>query len=273
MAFIKNLPVLLIPFLLSSCQKKQEEVSIVAEQKMALLLLGAPKVNGEWNPAWKAVMDTQRQTGRVGFVVVSVMDGPDGDEPQRRDMRDGVVALKQSGIPVLGYIDSESGNKGVVAIKQEAREWLARYGVGSFYIDQGIHGCTSRRRAYYTDMRSALKEVSPSMNVALSPAGGVEQGDECLIEYADVLVTYQGPGGAAYRKAQFPEWVTKLPPEKSWHILYGLPNAEEQDEDVALSGERSVRYVQATSEQPPFPYDKLSAWWSRFVKAMEPIKN
>ncbi|MFE2145692.1 spherulation-specific family 4 protein [Streptomyces sp. NPDC059456] len=155
-----------------------------------------------------------RSAGRLHSVVLNPASGP-GEAP---DERFASVArrLRDAGVPVLGYTDTDYGRRPHSAVVQDLlrhRDW---YGADGAFLDQA-------------SADPALLSHYGRLAVAARAAGArtlvLNHGVHPHPDYAalaDLLVTFEGPWDA-YREAAVPPWTADHPAQRFCHLVYAVP--------------------------------------------------
>ncbi|WP_424214110.1 spherulation-specific family 4 protein [Streptomyces sp. BI20] len=161
---------------------------------------------------WEAVIDA---ADRLHSVVLNPDNGP-GAAP---DPRFAAVAarLREAGVPVLGYADTDYGRRPHAAVVQDLlrhREW---YGTDGAFLDQAAAG--RELLAHYRRLSVAARAAGAAtlvLNHGTHPHPG-------YADLADLLVTFEGPWDAYREAAEPPDWTAEHPPARFCHLVYAVP--------------------------------------------------
>ncbi|QES50467.1 hypothetical protein DEJ50_24235 [Streptomyces venezuelae] len=161
--------------------------------------------------AWSALI---RAADRLHSVVLNPDSGP-GTAPDER-FAEVAGRLKDAGVPVLGYVDTDYGRRPHAAVVQDLlrhRDW---YGVDGAFLDQAAAdgGLLPHYRRLAVAARAAGARTLV-FNHGVHPDPGFAQ-------LADLLVTFEGPWDA-YRHAEVPEWTAAHPAHRFCHLVYAVP--------------------------------------------------
>ena len=190
---------------------------------------------------------------RLRAVVLNVDSGPG----RRVDPAfvDPVRALLDGGVVVLGYVNTDYGVRNPIEVAEETRRYHQLYGVADVFLDRVSAGWDGIE--YYQGVTRAARDLGArtvAFNHGVSPVSG-------YADHADLLGTFEGDRGA-YQDVTVPQWVRRSPPERFFHIVYGVP-PDRVDETVALAAHRNAGTVLVTERDGANPFDRLPARWDR----------
>ncbi|MFI8099771.1 spherulation-specific family 4 protein [Streptomyces sp. NPDC086023] len=124
--------------------------------------------------------------------------------------------LKDAGVPVLGYVDTDYGRRRHGAVVQDLLRYRDWYGADGAFLDQAA--AEGEFLPHYRRLSVAARAAGAHtlvLNHGAHPHPG-------YAELADVLVTFEGPWDA-YQAVEVPEWTGAHPPERFCHLVYGVP--------------------------------------------------
>jgi hypothetical protein len=182
-------------------------------------------------------------------VILNPSSGP-GTE-QEPSYRYAVGALRRSGTRVLGYVHTEYGARDASAVKADIERYRSWYDVDGVFLDETAE--TVAQVPYYAALSRHVRAAGRQL-IALNP--GVVPARE-YFDVADVVVTFEGPFSeyaAAVRG--MPEWLRRLPPQRSAHLVYG---ASREHALQAVDG-ASAGYFYATTGALPNPWRSIPGY-------------
>ncbi|WP_405925877.1 spherulation-specific family 4 protein [Streptomyces sp. NBC_00035] len=164
--------------------------------------------------AWRALI---RAGPQLYGVVLNVADGP-GATPDPAFV-EAVAQLREADVRVLGYVDTDYGDRPVRAVIGDLRRYRRWYDTDGAFLDRAASGAGPLRH-YRRLVRAA--RVCGSRTVVLNPGVHPAPG---YAEFADLLVTFEGTW-KTYRHTDFtvPAWTGSHPPDRFCHLVYGVPD-------------------------------------------------
>ena len=200
-------------------------------------------------PRWNAVS----LASTVRYMILNPASGP-GTDPHP-GYAAAVREAQARGVSVLGYVDTDYGDRRTAVIEAEIDRYRRWYGVDGVFLDQAAS--TPRELDHYAELARLVRSV-PGSVVAMNP--GVYP-DERYAELADVLVTFEGDF-EAYRQVTLPSWVGKYPPRLFWHLVFSSSEAQlPQAFDLARSRRAGTVYV--TDHGLDNPWDAPASYWAQ----------
>jgi hypothetical protein len=200
-----------------------------------------PKVRpGDW--LWLA-----EHPQEVRHVILNVASGPGtAAVPAFRAVTD---RLHTAGVSVIGYADTDYGERRAPDILADLAQYQDWYGVDGLCLDRVASGA---------DKLSWFRTLAARLRVAGARSLLFNHGtypDEGYAGVADLLGTFEGPW-ASYRRMQVPQWADAHPSEKFYHVLYSVPPGR-FDDAVRLAFKRRAAAVYITWRGGANPYDRL----------------
>jgi hypothetical protein len=195
---------------------------------------------GDWE--WLAT-----HASRVRLVILNIHNGPgSGPEAPFKDMTE---CLRAADVPVIGYVDTNYGNRPAGQITTELGRYLDWYDVSGVCLDRAATSAASL--AYYAALSARVRKLGA--RVVFFNHGAYP--DEGYARHADLLGAFEGPW-PAYRTLSAPRWTKAWPSEKFYHVVYSVP-PERSEEAARLAMKRHAAAVYITERGGPNPYDRL----------------
>ncbi|HWE89978.1 MAG TPA: spherulation-specific family 4 protein [Pseudonocardiaceae bacterium] len=190
-----------------------------------------------------------RSAPAVRMVVLNVASGP--GEVWDTAFIEVVNRLRQAGIAVAGYVDTNYGRRLGPQIMVEIARYRKWYGTDSVFFDRVASGIehVARYQALVASARALGTELV-AFNHGTYP-------DPDFAEHADLLGTFEGEW-SAFQLVDVPSWVHDLPAAKFFNLLYGTP--ARMDMAVrTIADERNVGSMYRTDRRAPNPWAGLPA--------------
>jgi hypothetical protein len=167
-----------------------------------------------------------------------------------------VSQAQAAGIRILGYSNTDYTQRPAAAVEADVRHYEAWYNVTDFFLDEVTS--TKSSLAYYRNLTSDIKDVSPGSMVMLNPG---TYPDRQYMSLGDVMMVYEDTY-ASYGSLQVPGWAGKYPAARFAHAIYATP-AEQLANVIRLSRRRHAGYVYVTDKTGSNPYGSLPGYWAR----------
>ncbi len=180
---------------------------------------------------------------------------------------DQVTQSQAEGLTVLGYVYTGYGSRDAGDVKADIDRYYLWYGVDGIFVDEGSTDC-AYASSYYAELHEHVKGKGGKAVTALNP--GV-QTNECYMSVADTIVNFEGTYEMYVSNYSAPEWVSKYPPNRFWHLVYATPNTQTMEEAVRLSKQRVAGWVYVTPATMPNPWGTLppDSYWSQELLAVQ----
>jgi len=171
-----------------------------------------------------------------------------------------VQTAQQRGITVVGYVDTDYGNRTLTDVEADIDTYYSWYHVNGIYFDRASTAC-SLATSYYAPLNSYVKLKGGTARTIL---GFGTQTNECYVSDGDILLTFEGSDAQYVSGYSAPSWVSKYSPAHFWHIIYSTPSVSAMTRAVQLSKQRRAGSVYVTPDNLPNPYDTLPAgrYWT-----------
>ncbi|MEU8888469.1 spherulation-specific family 4 protein [Streptomyces sp. NPDC048442] len=209
-----------------------------------LPLYSHPSVDPDsWRLAAKAA-------GRVHGVVLNAADGP-GERPDPA-FAAASSALRAAGVPVLGYVDLDYGDRPDAEVAVELERHRAWFAVDGWFFDRAPaerSALAHCRRTVRSARRTGARTVV--LNPGVHPAPGYAR-------LADLIVTFEGHWTSYVTAFDRPRWTTRHPPERFCHLVYGVPHAM-SGVAVRTARSRGAAVCCAVGGELPNPWSALPA--------------
>jgi hypothetical protein len=183
------------------------------------------------------------------LVVLNPASGP-GEAPDPVFLA-AVAPLQEAGVPIVGYVDTNYGQRSSRAALADVSRYLQWYKVEGVLFDQVSAGPDDLRQ--YAQLSCRARELGAQVvvfNHGVHPHEGYAR-------HADILGTFEGPW-SVYLEQAVPQWTRSWPAERFYHVVYSVPPAHFGDA-FALAGRRRAGCVYVTDEGGGNPYTRLPA--------------
>lgn len=171
-----------------------------------------------------------------------------------------------SGLRVLGYVDTNYGNKSLPLMRAEINNWYSWYpGIAGIFLDQMTYEASKVGLC-----AELFRYIRQRMGyVAINP--GIPFIEEPYMDYCDVVMNFEGPP-STYSTAVFPDYVHNYPSRKFWHCIHDVPDTATRDAMLALTKTNRAGYVYLTtglqSSGNPYGLLPVDPFWSGEVSAV-----
>lgn len=188
-----------------------------------------------------------------------------------------VVRVRENGVPLLGTLDAEHGERPFGELVSDASRYLDWYGVDGFYVDRAPAGADRAADCHWavTTLRALLERESgggpggPRRTAGHLVLGHGVHPHPSYAELADQLVTFAGPWDR-YRWSEAPQWTAAHPPSRFVHLVHGLPGLHL---DGALriarwQGAGTLGLTDRGTRDGTDPWAGLPGYWDRLALAV-----
>lgn len=173
-----------------------------------------------------------------------------------------IGALRDAGIRVLGFVHTEYGARDPATVRGEIDRWKEWYGVDNIFLDEAP--VVSRWIPTYASYAAVVHDAGGV--VVLNPGLIPDRG---FFEFADAIVTFEGPVGAYSKMKEPPKWVRSETRTELWHIVHSAPE-DRLGEVVNRARQHGADKIYVTDDVEPNPYDRLPSYWSGKLAAVGP---
>jgi hypothetical protein len=200
----------------------------------------------------------------VGIMIVNLDNGDDGNYYPSVDhaIRD----ARKQGILVLGYTYTGYGTRDPKLVRQRINAVYRNYLVDGIFFDEAPTDCNGSNQffptafLYYESLANYVREQAGARITVLNP--GTYSPSDCWMGITNILMNWEDQGLAAYQDYYVDfAWVHKYPPDRFWHIVYGM-NADQLQTALELAKQRNAGWVYLTDETGN-PYASPPEFWAR----------
>ena len=215
--------------------------------------------SSQWN-AWIA-------PGRasVGLMIVNEDNGDDITYYPSVDA--GIQAARKKGVFVAGYVYTAYGQRDLATVEKDIAGVYKNYSVDGIFFDEAPTDCKAASitgastYAYYQQLADYVRSRQAGARlVILNP--GTQPANDCWMSLANILVTSEEDNLKDYKAGyQDQAWFHRYAPDRFWHIVYNIDNANDFGSVLALSRQRGAGWVYITDGNSSNPYLKPPAYW------------
>jgi hypothetical protein len=184
---------------------------------------------------------------QIAMVVLNVANGP-GTAPEA-PFKEATERLHSAGVTVIGYVDTNYGQRPARHIMSELGQYQDWYQVSGVCLDRVAS--VAAKLAYYGALTARLRKAGADTVFFNHGAYPVP----AYAEHADLLGTFEGPW-PVYRQLNIPAWAAAWPADKFYHVVYSVP-PERFGEAAQLAIKRNAASVYITERGGANPYDRL----------------
>jgi len=186
---------------------------------------------------------------QIRLVVLNPASGP-GDGPDLA-FQPALRRLRQAGVRLIGYADTNYGQRPWRDALADVRRYLAWYQVAGVMFDRVSAGLADLRSYALLARRArqaGAEVVVFNHGVYPHPA---------YARHADVLGTFEGPWDV-YLEQAVPQWTRAWPAERFYHVVYSVPPAQLTNAFL-MAGRRRAGCAYLTDLSGGNPYRRLPA--------------
>jgi hypothetical protein len=220
--------------------------------------------SGQW-VAWKAP-----GANAVGIMIVNLDNGD--DERYYPRVEEAIRTTRKQGISVIGYTYTGYGTRDPQIIRKKIDAVYRNYLVDGIFFDEVPTDCNasnpfvSTQFLYYQALTNYVREKVGARITVLNP--GTYSASDCWMGITNILMNWESPGLASYRNDYVDyAWVHKYPPDRFWHIVYGM-SAGQLQTVLDLAKKRNAGWVYLTQETGN-PYASPPQFWAAEASAVE----
>ncbi len=226
----------------------------------AQVRLGAPSYQDPGSTQWSGWQAPGAQA--VGIMIVNLDNGDDENYYPSAD--EAIRLTRKKEIFVLGYTYTGYGTRDPKIVKNRIDAVYRNYLVDGIFFDEAPTECYgnnpyySSAFLYYQELTNYVREKSGARITVLNP--GTYSPSDCWMGITNILMNWEDQGLDAYRNDYVDyAWVHKYPPDRFWHIIYGM-TADQLPAAFELAKQRNAGWVYFTGETSN-PYASPPSYW------------
>lgn len=230
--------------------------------------LGVPAYQDPGSAQWTAWAAAGAKA--VGIMIVNLNNGD--DETYYPSVDRAIRATRKHGIFVLGYTYTGYGARDPQIIRRKIDAVYRNYLVDGMFFDEAPTDCNASNPflptqfLYYEALTNYVHEKAGARITVLNP--GTYSPSDCWMGITNILMNWEDPGLANYRENYVDfAWVHKYPPDRFWHIIYGM-GADQLQVALELAKQRNAGWVYLTQETGN-PYASPPHYWKAEAAAVE----
>jgi hypothetical protein len=230
--------------------------------------LGAPSYQDPGSPQWTAWAAPGAKS--IGIMIVNLDNGD--DETYYASADRAIRDTRRQGIFVLGYTYTGYGARDPKVVQRKIDAVYRNYLVDGIFFDETPTDCNasnpffSNSFLYYEALTSYVREKAGARITVLNP--GTYSPSDCWMGITNIQMNWEDQGLARYRDDYVDfAWVHKYPPDRFWHIVYGM-GADELPAALELAKQRNAGWVYFTQESGN-PYASPPKYWAAETGAVE----
>jgi hypothetical protein len=224
--------------------------------------IGVPSYQNPGSREWTAWAKPGAKA--VGIMIVNLNNGDDGNYYSSVDhaIRD----ARKQGILVLGYTYTGYGARDPKIVRQRIYAVYRNYLVDGIFFDEAPTDCNAANQyfptafLYYESLTNYVREQGGARITVLNP--GTYSPSDCWMGITNILMNWEDQGLASYQDYYVDfAWVHKYPPDRFWHIVYGM-SADQLQTALELAKQRNAGWVYLTQETGN-PYASPPDFWAK----------
>jgi hypothetical protein len=230
--------------------------------------LGAPSYQDPGSPQWTAWAAPGAKA--IGIMIVNLNNGD--DETYYPSVDRAIRATRKQGILVIGYTYTGYGARDPKIVRRKIDAVYRNYLVDGIFFDEAPTDCNASNPffptefLYYQTLTNYVREKAGARITVLNP--GTYSPSDCWMGITNILMNWEDQGLANYRNNYVDfAWVHKYPPDRFWHIVYGM-GADQIQAALELVKQRNAGWVYLTQETGN-PYASPPQYWVAENAAVE----
>lgn len=132
--------------------------------------------------------------------------------------KDAIPAIQDSGIKVLGYVDTSYGAVTYATATGQIHDWYSLYGIRDIFFDQTQSGAAGL--AYHQALTDYVRSFKPDATIMMNPGTTCDEGYAGM---CDILCTFEGTD-LNYANYVPQDWTLAYPREKFCHLVHTVPS-------------------------------------------------
>ncbi len=205
----------------------------------------------------------------IGIMIVNLDNGD--DETYYPAVDRAIRATRKQGVFVIGYTYTGYGTRDPKVVRRKIDAVYRNYLVDGMFFDEAPTDCNANNTffptdfLYYESLTNYVREKSGARITVLNP--GTYSASDCWMGITNILMNWESPGLKSYREDYVDyAWVHQYPPDRFWHILYGLGEGQVQAA-LDLAKQRNAGWVYLT-EETGNPYNSPPKYWAEETAAV-----
>jgi Spherulation-specific family 4 len=230
--------------------------------------LGVPSYQDPGSPQWTAWAAPGAKA--VGVMIVNLNNGD--DETYYPNVDRAIRVTRNQGIFVLGYTYTGYGARDPKIIRQKIDAVYRNYLVDGMFFDEAPTDCKASNPflptqfLYYEALTNYVREKAGARVTVLNP--GTYSPSDCWMGITNILMNWEDQGLANYENNYVDyAWVHKYPPDRFWHIVYGM-REDQLQAALELAKQRNAGWVYLTQETGN-PYASPPQYWGAESRAVK----
>lgn len=230
--------------------------------------IGVPSYQDPGSPQWTAWAGPG--AAAIGMMIVNLDNGD--DETYYPTVDRAIRATRKQGILVLGYTYTGYGARDPKIVRRKIDAVYRNYLVDGIFFDEVPTDCSASNSflptqfLYYESLTNYVREKAGARITVLNP--GTYSPSDCWMGITNILMNWEDKGLANYRNNYVDfAWVHKYPPERFWHIVYGM-STDQLPAALELAKQRNAGWVYLTGEIAN-PYASPPQYWAAENAAVE----
>jgi len=207
----------------------------------------------------------------VGIMIVDISNG---DDPTYYPAVDAAIqATRKQGIFVLGYTHTTYGTRDPALVRQAIDNVYQNYGVDGIFFDEAPVNCNDPNTyagtmfMYYEELTNYVRQKQAGARITVLNPGTTSPND-CWMSITNILANWENSGGFTAYQSSYTDyaWIHQYPPDRFWHIILGVPQAQMQTA-ISLAQSRNAGWVYI-SDSPDNAYNVVPVYWTAEAAAL-----
>lgn len=216
-----------------------------------------------WNPEtylWDEVVEAHSRIPTT--VIVNPHNGPGGECPNA-DYQEGLQALRDAGVTILGYAYTDYARRDIETVKGEIDQYdNSCFDIDGIFLDQVSSKASNI--GYYQELYTYVRSLPNLDYVFLNPG---TRTDELYLTVSDSIVVFEDYS-INWPTYQPDDYVAAYPAEQFAMLGHTLLDTELIEAYIDLAVERNIGHVYLTDDVMPNPWDELPSFLDHLLAAM-----
>jgi hypothetical protein len=221
-----------------------------------------------WDPEtyqWDEIAEAQSQIPTTA--IINPHNGPGGNCPNT-DYQEGLRALRDAGVTILGYVYTDYARRDIGEVKGEIDQYSNPcFDIDGIFLD-GVSNKVSNI-GYYQELYTYVRSLPDLGCVFLNPGARTH---ELYLNASDTIVIFEDYS-INWPEYEPDDYVAAYAADRFAILGHTLLDTEPLVEYTNLAVERNIGHIYLTDDIMPNPWDDLPSFFDTLLTAMAPKSN
>ena len=222
-----------------------------------------------WEPADYIWDDIALTNSQVPIMAVINPDTGPGGGPPNSDYQHGLDELRQAGVTILGYVDTDYGKRKPDAVQADVDLYHQHFDIDGIFFDRVTSGADMC--GYYKGLYTFVKSLPGMDIVVINPGTGPA---ECYFSQpiCDIGVIFEGDSNG-WAEYQLPPYIFNYPSKRFAVLVHTVPDSATMQAHIDLVKARNIGYVYLTNDtmDDQNPWDTLPTFWEAEIDLLRQV--